>query len=219
MSDHFFFYVSHSSAFRPNLIDRLGNVFPRQFFAFGADSGGKRAKQDLISGLYLRNQHLHLAFTKVIFSSFLHVLLSPNERTTAGLFIRISILNEGGDWVERRARACALNFTLIGMYKENLREIVLTQGLIHPDLFVRSSFPDFGVRKVLVRNPRKSLYMRPQVFFGQWRNCIGAYFRSIAPSIICAGTRPCFSPTRLSRRKCSGACLLRGKFSFAPCAN
>ena len=51
----------------------------------------------------------------------------------------------------------------IGMYKENLREIVLTQGLIHPDLFVRSSFPDFGVRKVLVRNPRKSLYMRPLV--------------------------------------------------------
>ena len=40
--------------------------------------------------------------------------------------------------------------------------MVLTQGLIHPDLFVRSSFPDFGVRKVLVRNPRKSLYMRPQ---------------------------------------------------------
>ena len=47
------------------------------------------------------------------------------------------------------------------MYKENLREIVLTQGLIHPDLFVRSSFPNFGVRKVLLRNPRKSLYMRP----------------------------------------------------------
>ena len=79
-----------------------------------------------------------------------------HKRTTAGLFILISILNEGGDRAESRARACTLNFTLIGMYKENLREIVLTQGLIHPDLFVRSSFPDFSVRKVLVRNPRKS---------------------------------------------------------------
>ena len=53
--------------------------------------------------------------------------------------------------MESWARACALNFTLIGMYKENPREIMLTQGLIHPDLFVHSSFPDFGVRKVLVR--------------------------------------------------------------------
>ena len=95
--------------------------------------------------------------------SFLHYLLSPIKRTTAGLFILISILNEGGDRAESRARACTLNFTLIGIYKENLREIVLTQGLIHPDLFVRSSFPDFGVRKVLVRNPRKSSYMRPLV--------------------------------------------------------
>ena len=57
----------HSSAFRPNVVDRLGNFFPSQFFGFGADSGGKRAKQDVISGLYLRNQHLHLAFTKVFF--------------------------------------------------------------------------------------------------------------------------------------------------------
>ena len=56
----------------------------------------------------------------------------------------------------RVALVCALNFTLFGMYKENPREIVLTQRLIHPDLFVRSSFPDVGVRKVLVRNPRKS---------------------------------------------------------------
>lgn len=60
------------------------------------------------------------------------------------------------DWAESRACACGLNFTLIGMYKENLCEIVLTQGLIHPDFFVSISFPDFGVRKVLVRNPRKS---------------------------------------------------------------
>ena len=92
---------------------------------------------------------------KFFFSTFLHYLLSPNKRTTAGLFILISILH-GGDRAESRARARTLNFTLIGIYKENLREIVLTQGLIHPDLFVRSSFPDFGVRKVLVRNPRKS---------------------------------------------------------------
>ena len=62
----------------------------------------------------------------------------------------------------------------IGMYKENLREIVLTQGLIHPDLFVRSSFPDFGVRKVLVRNPRKSLYMRPQVSTANTMADVGA---------------------------------------------
>ena len=81
---------------------------------------------------------------KFLFSTFLHYLLSPNKRTTAGLFILISILNEGGVRAESRARACTLNFTLIGMYKENLREIVLTQGLIHPDLFVRSSFPDFA---------------------------------------------------------------------------
>ena len=94
---------------------------------------------------------LPIAICTVIF-----VTLSPNKRTTAGLFILISILNEGGVRAESRARACTLNFTLIGMYKENLREIVLTQGLIHPDLFVRRSFPDFGVRKVLVRNPRKS---------------------------------------------------------------
>ena len=38
-------------------------------------------------------------------------------------------------------------------------------------------------------------------------------------SIISAGTRLCFSPTRLSRNKCSGACLLRGKISFVPGAN
>ena len=62
--------------------------------------GKTRAKQHLISGLYLRNQHLHLAFYSIIiiFYSFLHVLLSPKEGTTAGLFILISILKEGGDW-------------------------------------------------------------------------------------------------------------------------
>ena len=118
---------------------------------------------------------------KVFFSTFLHYLLSPNKRTTADLFIRISILNEGGDRAESRARACTLNFTLIGIYKENLREMVLTQGLIHPDLFVRSSFPDFGVRKVLVRNPRKSLYMRPLVSI-----CPGVYLPGVLVSISAA---------------------------------
>ena len=139
-----FINVRHSSAFRPNVVDRLGDFFPSHFFGFGADSGGKRAKQGVISGLYLRNQHLHLAFTKsFFFSTFLHYLLSPNKRNTAGLFILISILNEGGDRAESQARACTLNFTLIGMYKENLREIVLTQGLIHPDLFVRQQLSRF----------------------------------------------------------------------------
>ena len=62
-------------------------------------------------------------------------------------FILIIILNEGGGWAEIRACGCALNLMLIGMYKENLCEIVLTQGLI---------LPDFCVHKVLVRNPLKS---------------------------------------------------------------
>ena len=155
MSDHFF-YVRHSSAFRPNVVDRLGNFFQASFLVLV-----------LIPEEREPNKMLFLASTseiststshslKLFFSTFLHYLLSPNKRTTAGLFILISILNEGGDRAESRARACMLNFTLIGMYKENLHEIVLMQGLIHPDLFVRSSFPDFGVRKVFVRNPCKS---------------------------------------------------------------
>ena len=37
---------------------------------------------------------------------------------------------EGADRAESRACACALNFTIIGMYKENVSEIVLKQGLI-----------------------------------------------------------------------------------------
>ena len=64
-----FLNVRHSSAFRPNVVYRVSKLV----LVFGADSGGKRAKQDVISGLYLRNQHLHLAFTKVFFSSFLHI--------------------------------------------------------------------------------------------------------------------------------------------------
>ena len=151
-----FLNVRHSSAFRPNVVDRLGNFFSSQFFGFGADSGGKRAKQMLFlastSEISTSTSHSR----KFFFSTFLHYLLSPNKRTTADLFIRISILNEGGDRAESRARARTLNFTLIGIYKENLREIVLTQGLIHPDLFVRSSFPGFWRPQSLVRNPRKS---------------------------------------------------------------
>ena len=49
------------------------------------------------------------------------------------------------------------------MYKENLREIVLMQGSIHPDLFVRTHLSDFCIRKVLVRNPRLSVRNPHQV--------------------------------------------------------
>ena len=83
----------------------------------------------------------------------------PTDRRTTNKLWRKHYLrqggNEGGDWAESQAHACALNFTLIGMYKENLSEIVFTQGLIHSDLFVLSSFPDIGIL-VLVRNPCKS---------------------------------------------------------------
>ena len=116
MSDHYFSDVSHSRAIRPDLTDRRGNVFPSQFifFCLGADSGGKSQTRSYFWPLPPKLTPPPRILIIIIFYSFLHVLLSPNDGTTAGLFILISILNEGGDWAENRARACALNFTLIG---------------------------------------------------------------------------------------------------------
>ena len=169
-----FFNVRHSSAFRPNVVYRVSKLVLVLVLIPEQREPNKMLFLASTSEISTSTSHS----LKFFFSSFLHYLLSHNKRTTAGLFIRISILNEGGVRAESRARARALNFTLIGMYKENLREIVLTQGLIHPDLFVRSSFPDCGVRKVLVRNPRKSLYMRPlefRTFSAKGKGCLTEY--------------------------------------------
>ena len=71
-------------------------------------------------------------------------------------------------WGRRRGRRIRLVHVRsiprsFGMYKENLRERVLML-MIHPD-------SDFCVHNVLVRNPPKSSYMRPQDWWSLIAQC------------------------------------------------
>ena len=52
----------------------------------------------------------------------------------------------------RCARACALKFTLIGMYKENMRGILRTQRFIHLDFFVRTHIYSFVLTQCFTMN-------------------------------------------------------------------
>ena len=67
------------------------------------------------------------------------------------------------DREESGTPTCALNSTLIGMYKRNVLGFMRAHTLIHPDIFVLGGNFGLSVRHVSVRNPSKSLYMRPQV--------------------------------------------------------
>ena len=62
---------------------------------------------------------------------------------------------------------CALNSTLIGMYKGNVLGFMRAHTLIHPDIFVLGGHFGLSVRHVSVGNPRKSLYTRPQDFLNE----------------------------------------------------
>ena len=66
------------------------------------------------------------------------------------------------DRKESGTPTCALNSTLIGMYKGNVLEFMRTHSFIHLDIFMRRRA--FGFERFSVGNPRKSLYTRPQIF-------------------------------------------------------
>ena len=106
LSDHFFSYVSHRSAIRPNFIDRVGNDYPSQVFVLFWCWFWRKESQtrSYFWPLPPKSTHPPRILIILFFYSFLHVLLSPNEGTTAGLFILISILNKGGDWAEIQAQ-------------------------------------------------------------------------------------------------------------------
>ena len=59
---------------------------------------------------------------------------------------------EGGERVEYNARACALNFTLFGMYKGKLRGLLRTHGFIHLNFFVRTLLSRFSRTQCCSKN-------------------------------------------------------------------
>ena len=56
---------------------------------------------------------------------------------------RFAYLNEGVDREEFATSACALNSTLVGMYKRNVLGSMRTHTLIHLNLFVRTTVSGF----------------------------------------------------------------------------
>jgi len=65
------------------------------------------------------------------------------------------------DREESGTPTCALNSTMIEMYKGNVLGFMRTHRFIHPDIFVRGRA--FGFKRMSCFS-RKSLYMRPLVF-------------------------------------------------------
>ena len=154
MSDHFFLH-QHGPCFWPYRTYCLCHICPGKLFCFGADSGGKWTKQDFVSGLHLRNQHIHLAIRKVFFPSFLHIH-SLNGSTTTGLFILISIFNVGYLREETRRRVGLVHVRWISHVQRECAWKPAYARIDTSDFFCAyASFQIFRVRTDSVGNPRK----------------------------------------------------------------